>query len=97
MFEENSEALPGFFITLIANFLPALAELLPEFLKKLPNPFATVLSETVTDFVLFHNEQCPINTLLTLEVISPRIFVVPDLYFPPTQLLFISNFWKLIY
>ena len=34
MLAVKSEALPGFFNTLVANFSPALAEILPRFLKK---------------------------------------------------------------
>ena len=34
MFEVFSKALPGFFNTLVANFLPAFAEIFPKFLKK---------------------------------------------------------------
>ena len=56
--EVISKALPGFFNTLVANFLPAFAEIYPKFLKKLPNPSALiVLSETVIDFFLLQTEQ----------------------------------------
>ena len=40
MFAVPSKALPGFFHTLCANFLPALAEIFPKNLDKLPKPSA---------------------------------------------------------
>ena len=56
IFEVISKALTGSFNALVAKFLPALAQLLPKFLKKLPSPFACiVLLETVLDF--FQTEQ----------------------------------------
>ena len=42
-FPPISKALPGFFITLVAQFLPALAELLPKLLKNLPSPSAAIV------------------------------------------------------
>ena len=58
MSEVNSKLQFGFFITLVAIFLPALAELHPTFLKKLPSPSAIfVLSLIVIDFFLLHCEQ----------------------------------------
>ena len=38
--EVNSRGLPGFFTTLVANFLPASTEILPKGLQKLPSPSA---------------------------------------------------------
>ena len=50
MFEVISKALGGFFNTLVASVLPALADIFPNFLKKQPNPSACiVLSLTITD------------------------------------------------
>ena len=50
-FEVISKYLPGILNTLVANFLPALAELLPKFLKKLRSPSTyIVLSLKVIDF-----------------------------------------------
>ena len=58
LFEVISKDLPGFFITLVAKFLPALAEILPNFSKKLPGCSACiVLSLTVIDFFLLLVEQ----------------------------------------
>ena len=56
IFEANSNDLPGFFYTLVATFLPALAEILPRFLKNLPNPSACiVLSLNIIDFFKITN------------------------------------------
>ena len=83
----NSKALPRFFKIFFAIFFDTLSPFSPGFLKKSPRSAACiVLSEIVIDCFLFYNEQCPINTLLPLEVISPTIFVKADLCFPPTQL-----------
>ena len=43
IFEVISKALPGFSKTSVANFLPALAEIFPNFLKKLPSPSASIV------------------------------------------------------
>ena len=48
----------GFLSALVANFLLALAEIFPNFLKKLPSPSACiVLSLTVIDFFWLQIEQ----------------------------------------
>ena len=58
IFVFKSKALPGLLITFFANFLPAFAEIFPNFLKKRPYPSALiVLSETVIDFFLLQTEQ----------------------------------------
>ena len=65
-------ALAGFFNALVANFLPALAEIFPKFLKKLNNHSAfIVLSLTVIDIFLKQKEQKTFSTLIPLEVMSP--------------------------
>ena len=52
MFAVISKALPGFFETLVANFLPASAETFPGNLKKLPHSsFFITLSLKILDFV----------------------------------------------
>ena len=57
MFEVISKALHGIFNTLVAVFLPALSEISPEILEKLPGPSAcVVLSLTDNDFFLLHIE-----------------------------------------
>ena len=69
-----SKALLGFFKILFANFSPALAERLSQFLIKLTNPSAfMVLSEAVINFSPLQIEQGPIYTLLALEVTSNNL------------------------
>ena len=91
MFAPISRALPGFFNTLVAIFLPALEDIFPRILKKLPRPSAyIVLSLTIIDFFLLQTMHFPTNSLVSLPVflltvISPVISFVPDLCLPPTQ------------
>ena len=81
MFAPISRALPGFFNTLVANFLPALEDIFHKFLKKLPNPSACiVLSLTIIDFFLSHITHFPTSNLISLPVflltvISPIMFL----------------------
>ena len=52
--EKISKALPGFFNTLVAKFLPNLAKNLHQFLKKLPNvSVGIVLSLTIIKIFYF--------------------------------------------
>ena len=67
IFEAVSRTLPGFFNKFVANFLPALAETLPKFLKKLHGPSACiVLSLTILDFFLVQIESSATNNLISL-------------------------------
>ena len=86
MFEVIFKVLPGFLSTLVANFLPTQAEILPTFLQKLHSSSSCIiLSLTVKDFFLLPNEQYPVSTLLILQVMSPHMLFVADLCLSPTQ------------
>ena len=50
-----SKNLPGFFNALVANFLPALAESFPKFLKKLPTASTCIVLSLIVMFFYFTN------------------------------------------
>ena len=94
MFGVPYQALPRFFNKLVANFLLALADNVPRFLKKLPYLSAfIILLLTMNDFFLIQTDHCPTNNLTSspvflLTVISPFLFFLPDLCLPPKTIYF---------
>ena len=89
--EVISRALPGFFNTLFANFLPALAEILPEFLKKLPTPSASiiVLSLTIIGFFLLQIELYITNNLFSLTVFFIKRYLTNNVFC--TRIVFLTS------
>ena len=76
-----SKALPGFFIALVANFLPTLAELYPKFSKLLGPSAAIVLSITVIDFsdnINFTNQHFLANFILVTYGYCARIITATN-------------------
>ena len=83
MFAVISKAREGFFYTLVANFLPALAENFPKFLKKLPNPSAfIVLSLTNIDFFPSQITHFPTNNLISLPVFFNNCYFTSNIFSP---------------
>ena len=80
-FAPISNARPGFFNTLVANCLPALAESFPKFLKKSPNPSASiVLSLTILDFFRSHITHFSTNNLICLPVFFINCYFTSDIF-----------------
>ena len=83
MNEVISKALSELFNSFVANFLPALAEIVPELLKKLPSPsVCTVLTLTLIDFFQSQITNFSAHNLISspvflLNVISLTMFFVP--------------------
>ena len=86
IFAPTSNGYEKFFITLLANFLTALADLLLCFLKSIPSPAACiVLSVTIFDWFLSQWTHTPNNTSWPVKVILAPIDPVAGWPRPSTQ------------